>query len=451
MDKLSSDKRKIRADIAVIGFALFAMYFGAGNLIFPPDLGVRTGPYWFISFICYFITDMGLGIVAIISAMRFDADISALTAPIGRIPSILVCTANIICLGPALAIPRTAATTFELGLVPISSIKLGDKVALAVFSVIFFLIVFFLTIRPSKVVDIIGKILTPVLLISLLILIVKGVISPQGEIGEAISEDIIKDGFYNGYQTLDLMGSMFFAVIILNSALDKGYRGKKECFIVTAKSAMLSGVMLFIVYSGLCYLGATTGTQWADEVASGNMNQAGLLINITASLLGKPGTFVLVTVVAFACLTTAVGLTSAASEYFFNASKGKIKQEWAITAICVISALVCNLGLSKIISFSAPVLLLLYPLTVLLVITAYFRGKVKNRMPYILSSIVTFVISLFESLGTNFGFDGLLRFVESLPLYDYGFCWLLPATAFFLIGLLVPGPKIAESKACEPV
>ena len=449
MEKLSYDRKKISADIAVIGFALFAMYFGAGNLIFPPDLGVRTGPYWFLSFICYFTTDMGLGIVAVISAMRFDADISALTAPIGKIPSLLVCTANIICLGPALAIPRTAATTFELGLVPVTGIALGNKFALAIFSIIFFVLVFFLTIRPSKVVDIIGKVLTPVLLLSLLILIVKGILTPQGEIGEAISKDIIKDGFYNGYQTLDLMGSMFFAVIILNSARDKGYRTRGECFNITAKSALLSGGMLFIVYSGLCYLGATTGTQWIDKVATGEMNQAGLLINITASLLGRPGTFVLATVVAFACLTTAVGLTSAASEYFYNTSKGKIKQEWAIVAICIISALVCNLGLSKIISFSAPILLLLYPLTVLLVVTAFLRGKIKNRMPYILSSAVTFFISLCESLGTNFGRDRLLSLVESLPLYDYGFCWLLPAAAFFLLGLLVPGPEVVEKNACE--
>jgi len=155
MDNLSTKKSGLFANSVVIGFALFAIYFGAGNLIFPPHLGVLTGHYWFLSFVCYFITDMGLSLVAIIAAARFDADVKKLTSPIGSKAALVMCTANIICLGPALAIPRTAATTFELGIVPISPFNIGDSGARAVFSVIFFAVVLLLTLRPSTVVYIV--------------------------------------------------------------------------------------------------------------------------------------------------------------------------------------------------------------------------------------------------------------------------------------------------------
>lgn len=438
MEKLSSQKSGLVADSVVIGFALFAIYFGAGNLIFPPHLGVRTGHLWLLSFVCYFITDMGLSIVAIIAAARFNADVKLLTSPIGRKAALILCTANIICLGPALAIPRTAATTFELGIVPLTSIGVDNTLARAVFSCIFFTVVFLLTIRPNKVVDIVGKILTPVLLVSLIILIAQGLISPRGVVMDPISTDIIRDGFYNGYQTLDLMGSMFFAVIIVNAAKDKGYTTKRSYLRITCISSVLAAALLFLIYAGLCYLGASTGTQWIWQVADGTMNQAGLLIAIISSLLGRPGMLLLAIVVTFACLTTAIGLTSATSEYFYETSHGRIRQIWSITAICILSAVVCNLGLSRIISLSAPILLLLYPLTVLLVLLSFLRKKVRNRMAYILSSAVTLIMSILECLGTNFGFSGLLSFTQSIPLAEYGFCWLLPAAAAFMIGMFIP-------------
>ena len=438
MEKLSTKKSGLFADSLVIGFALFAIYFGAGNLIFPPHLGVRTGHLWFLSFVCYFITDMGLSIVAIIAAAKFNADVKELTSPIGKKAALALCTANIICLGPALAIPRTAATTFELGIAPLTNMSVDNTAARAIFSIIFFAVVFLLTIRPSKVVDIVGKVLTPVLLVSLVILIAQGLISPRGSISDPISQDVIKDGFYNGYQTLDLMGSMFFAVIIVNAARDKGYKDKKSSIRITCIASTLAAVLLFVIYAGLCYLGATTGTQWLGEVANGSMNQAGLLIAIINSLLGKPGMLLLAIVVTFACLTTAIGLTSATSEYFYETSHGKIKEIWSSTAICIISALVCNLGLSKIISFSAPILLLLYPLTVLLVLLSYLRKKITNRNAYILSSVVTLIISIMECLGSNFGFQNLLDITQSIPLAEYGFCWLIPAAIAFVVGMLIP-------------
>ena len=446
MDNLSTKKSGLFANSVVIGFALFAIYFGAGNLIFPPHLGVLTGHYWFLSFVCYFITDMGLSLVAIIAAARFDADVKKLTSPIGSKAALVMCTANIICLGPALAIPRTAATTFELGIVPISPFNIGDSGARAVFSVIFFAVVLLLTLRPSKVVDIVGKVLTPILLISLIVLVVKGIMSPQGEIMDPISNDIIRDGFFNGYQTLDLMGSMFFAVIVVNAAGNKGYKDKRSCLKITGIASVLAAVLLFIIYAGLCYLGATTGTKWLSAVQDGSINQAGLLIGIISTLLGKPGMIILSVVVTCACLTTAIGLTSATSEYFYETSHGRIKRIWSIVAICVLSALVCNLGLSKIISLSAPILLLLYPLTVHLVLVSFLRTRVTNRMAYVLSSIVVFIISAMEAIGTNFGIRSLLDLTQSIPLAEYGFSWLLPAAVFFVIGALIP----CKSKVTPP-
>ncbi len=428
-------------DCTVIGFALFAMFFGAGNLIFPPDLGVRSGSEWFIAFICYFIADIGLGILAVYSMTRVDGKIESITSPIGKLPALVMTTAIIICIGPGLAIPRTAATTFELGVAPLFEVDPGNRTLRAVFSVIFFGIVLALTIRPNKVVDIIGKVLTPVLLVSLLIMIVTGILYPHGEVGAPVSQNVVKDGFYNGYQTLDLMASMFFAIVIINAVHGKGYSGLKETNKMTITSSLIAGILLFIVYGGLTILGATTGSIWTGEVASGSMNQAALLISITIKLLGKPGMALLAIVVAFACLTTAIGLVSSTAEFFSKMTNGKIPQKPIIIVTAVISMLICNLGLSKIISFSAPILMLLYPLTVLLVVTSLLRSRVTKLLPYRLASAVTLAISACDLLGSSFGIKSFAELVAKLPLHSYGFNWLIPAVAAFLIGCILPFGK----------
>ena len=190
-------------DIIVVGFALFAMFFGAGNVIFPPYLGVEAGPEWLGGFSAYFIADIGLAMCAVFALLRVGSS-EAVTARLGKVPAAILMSALILCIGPMVAIPRTAATTFEMAIVPNIS-----GVSSVVFSIIFFAIILFLCIRQSAVVDIVGAILTPLLLVGLAVIIIKGVATPLGEISLTPNADnVILGGIKAGYQTMDALAAL---------------------------------------------------------------------------------------------------------------------------------------------------------------------------------------------------------------------------------------------------
>ena len=443
-------QKRSASDFVFIGLALFAMFFGAGNLIFPPDIGVRSGPDWFIGFLCFFIADAGLAVIGMLSMVRANGRIENVTGVIGKTPSTILATAVILCIGPGIAIPRTATVTYGLGLAPVFNIAADNKLALPIFSIVFFLIVLALTIRPSRVVDIVGKVLTPVLVVALLIMIVIGFVAPKGAISDPIpGTKTVQYGILNGYQTMDGMASLFFAIIVISAVYAKGYTSRKESTLTTVKASVVAGILLFIVYGGLAYLGATTGTLWKDLVtipaAQGGVDQSGLVINITNALMGKAGVVVLGIVVALACLTTAIGLTSATAEYFHKLSKGKLKYSHLVIAVCVLSAFISNLGLAMILKIALPILLLVYPVVVLLLVVTLFRRFINKQWAYKLAAIVALIVSAITVLGDTFtSLKEPFAFIHDLPLDAYGFNWLIPTLIALVIGMIIPGPKLPE-------
>ena len=448
-------QKRSASDFVFIGLALFAMFFGAGNLIFPPDIGVRSGPDWFIGFLCFFIADAGLAVIGMLSMVKANGRIENVPGVIGKTPSTILATAVILCIGPGIAIPRTATVTYGLGLAPVFNIAADNKWALPVFSVVFFLIVLALTIKPTRVVDIVGKVLTPVLVVALLIMIVIGFVSPKGSISDPLpGTQTVQYGILNGYQTMDGMASLFFAIIVISAVYAKGYTSRKDSTSMTIKASVVAGILLFIVYGGLAYLGATTGTLWKSlvgiPVKSGGVDQAGLVINITNALMGKAGVVILGIVVALACLTTAIGLTSATAEYFHKLSKGKLKYSHMVIAVCVFSAFICNLGLATILKIAVPILLLVYPIVVLLLVVTLFRRFINKQWAYKLAAIAALIVSAITVLGDTF--DSLkesFAFIHKLPLDAYGFNWLIPTLIALVIGMIIPGPKLNEMLPAE--
>ena len=448
-------QKRSASDFVFIGLALFAMFFGAGNLIFPPDIGVRSGPDWFIGFLCFFIADAGLAVIGMLSMVKANGRIENVTGVIGKTPSTILATAVILCIGPGIAIPRTATVTYGLGLAPVFNIAADNKWALPVFSVVFFLIVLALTIKPTRVVDIVGKVLTPVLVVALLIMIVIGFVSPKGSISDPLpGTQTVQYGILNGYQTMDGMASLFFAIIVISAVYAKGYTSRKDSTSMTIKASVVAGILLFIVYGGLAYLGATTGTLWKSlvgiPVKSGGVDQAGLVINITNALMGKAGVVILGIVVALACLTTAIGLTSATAEYFHKLSKGKLKYSHMVIAVCVFSAFICNLGLATILKIAVPILLFVYPIVVLLLVVTLFRRFINKQWAYKLAAIAALIVSAITVLGDTF--DSLkesFAFIHKLPLDAYGFNWLIPTLIALVIGMIIPGPKLNEMLPAE--
>lgn len=414
-------------DMLVIGAALFAMFFGAGNLIFPPLLGQQTGTSWLIGFLFFFIFDVGLALVAILALInKNEYSITGLTGPMGKVPGAVIGAIGALCIGPFLAIPRTAATTYEVGVAP-----LFPGFNTWIFSAVFFAIVLVLTIRPSKVVDIVGQFLTPVLVIFLLIMIIVGIVNPLGPIEVESTVNAVREGTYNGYQTLDVIASMIFIIIIANSARDKGYGDQASLGGATIRSSVVAAIGLLIIYGGLTYLGATTCTL-ADYQG---LDQTTLLVTITKGLFGNTGVILLGIIVLFACWTTAIGLTSAVSEYFVELSGGKLKYKTLVIIIVIFSWVISNAGVSTIIQFSAPLLMLIYPGLLVLIILAFFHKKIKNNNVYRLAAYFGMITSALEILA---GFGLPTGFVSALPMSSMGFAWIIPAIVGGIIGKFIP-------------
>lgn len=414
MNKLT--KSHVGRDIVVVGFALFAMFFGAGNVIFPPYLGLEAGADWLKGFSAYFIADIGLAMFAVFALLRVGSS-EAVTARLGRVPSAILMSALILCIGPMVAIPRTAATTFEMAIVPNIS-----GVSSVVFSILFFALILFLCIRQSAVVDIIGSVLTPLLLVGLAVIIVKGIFTPLGEISLTPNADnVVLTGIKAGYQTMDALAALPFGIIVLQSAADKGYAGGGKVRLISG-AAILAGVLLLGVYIGLCYLGATVSTQYGLEIG-----RAELVMAIVEALLGKAGMVIFGVVVGLACVTTAIGLTSSAASYFNELSGGKLSYKLLVVVICVFSAVVSNLGLDRIVAIAAPVLDVVYPPALVVIFVSLVMPRVRNSVSRAaaIGAVATSLLCAFK-----------LPVMEYLPLYDMGLYWILPAIVCGLLGLL---------------
>ena len=414
-------------DVIVFGFALFAMFFGAGNLIFPPYLGIITGPEWLTAFGGFTFADAGLALLAVMATAKYDGDVIALFRRAGGKLAIVLGCADILCIGPFLAIPRTGATTYEMGIMPL----LGDAIPIAVFAAIFFILTYILTIKPSKVVDIVGQFLTPALLIALAILIVKGVISPLGEIRpDTLVPSVFAEGVNQGYQTMDTLAATVFSTIVIVSIMEKGYDDEKLMVKATIGAGAIAVIGMGLVYGGLCYVGATVSTQYGIDV-----EQTALIVAITEALLGQTGKILLAIIVALACLTTSIGLTSAAGRYFSGLTNGKLKYEHIVVGVCVFSAVISNFGVSTIIKFSAPILSIVYPATITLIILSLFGHKIKNDNVFKCATYMALVISVLTIAG--------VEFIVTLPGYQFGFNWILPVAAAAIIGNFIPSKKAA--------
>ena len=417
---------KINKDVIILGFALFAMFFGAGNLIFPPFLGVISDSNWLIGFGGVNLSDVGLALLAIIAAAKCNGEVDKVLSRSGKKLGIMLGSAIMICLGPLLAIPRTAATTFEMGISP-----LFDGFSPVLFSIIFFAMTFILTIKPSKVVDVIGQFLTPALLIALGVLIVMGIISPLGEMNtNIISENLFAEGVKQGYQTMDALGAVALSTVIISSLSNKGYKNENQKIKLTLKAGIVAAIGLILVYGGLTYLGATVSTMYGQDVV-----QTTLIVEITESLLGKPGKVILAIIVMLACLTTAIGLTSATAQFFEKTTNGKLKYELIVTIVCIFSAIVSNFGVNTIIKFSAPILDIIYPATIILVIMTLFGDKIKNNNAFKGATYMALLVSVI-TVANNMKLINI-AFINKLPFSSLGFNWILPVLIGAIIGNLI--------------
>ena len=288
---MKETKNRAARDIIVVGFALFSMFFGAGNVIFPPYLGMESGPQWLAGFSAYFIADIGLALAAMFALLRVGSS-EAVLQRVGRVPSEVLMCAIILCVGPMVAIPRTSASTFEMAIAPNL-----PGVSAVVFSVLFFALILALCIRESAVVDIVGKVLTPLLLAGLAAIIIKGIVTPLGTIApEAKIDSAVVTGVKAGYQTMDALAALNFGAVIAMNIRAQGVVREQDVQRSAIRAGFIAGGLLLAVYAMLGHAGALTGAA-APGLATG----AEVLTVLAERLFGKAGLVLLAAIFMLAC------------------------------------------------------------------------------------------------------------------------------------------------------
>ena len=404
-------------DVIVAGAALFAMFFGAGNLIFPPALGFLAGDAWFLCMIGFFITGVGLPILGVVALARVEGSLDRFAGRVSPGFAKLMGTCIVLAIGPFLAIPRTGATVYEIGIS-----RLFPSVTPIVASILFFTVTLIFAIKPTSIVDKIGKYLTPILLFIIGMIIIKGV---QAPLGYPISKEFTQPlsyGFIEGYQTMDALASILFAGLILSSLVAKGYQSTREQVRVTCKAGFLAGMGLMLVYGGLLYIGATV-----SGVFEKGITKADLIVTITNSIFGSAGQTAMCVAVSAACLTTAIGLTAVVGTWFEKLSHGKIKYVHTVILTTLFSTLISVSGIEKIVTFSVPLLIIAYPIVIVLIALTLF-GKGLSSAAFKGAVGGTVIVSSFNALAflkVNTGTAGEL--IARLPFTDSGFAWIIPS------------------------
>ncbi len=413
-----------KKDVILTGFALFAMLFGAGNLIFPPMVGYVVGDKWVSAAAGFFITGIGFPLLAILSSALAGKELDDFADKVSPLFSKIFNVVLILAIGPFLAIPRTGATAFELMLLP--HVDGNNEMYKYGFLACYFIIVFLFSIKANAVIERIGKILTPILLIILAVIVVKGVFFPMGEPAAKEISNTFRYGFYNGYQTMDTLAAIIFSSIILKAIRNGRTLTAKQEMSFLSNSSMIAVCGLSIVYGGLLYIGATS---------YGVLHSTGttqLLTDIVNKLLGKEGNLALGICVAGACLTTAIGLTATVGDYFSGLLK--VSYEKIVIGTVILSFIFAGFGVDAIVKVSAPILTFLYPIAIVLIVLNCFKKYISSDKTYLGAVIGAGIIGFFEmtqTLGINLQF--LNKIYRLLPLQTFGLAWIMPSLIFAVL------------------
>ncbi|WP_314348150.1 branched-chain amino acid transport system II carrier protein [Fusobacterium massiliense] len=410
-------------DVFLTGFALFAMLFGAGNLIFPPMLGYETNSTWLITIIAFVITGVGFPFLGIISVSIVGNNMDDFANRVSPIFSKIFAIISILTIGPMLAIPRTGATAYEITFLYNG---LDSPIYKYAYLILYFAIVILFSLRASKVIDRVGKILTPILLILLILIIIKGIFATDLYINSDTYPHAFKRGFLEGYQTMDTIASIAYAGIILKSIKNGRNLDRKQEFSFLIKAGLVAIGSLAIIYIGFAFIGAKMHSVLVTE------DKIELLVKMTSHLLGKYGTIILAVCVAGACLTTAIGLVATVGEYFSNITK--VKYETIVILTVFSSFLLSILGVESIIKIAVPILVLIYPVIISLIILNIFHKYIVNDNIYKGVVLFTGIVGLIEALQVlNLKNDTITSIYEILPFSDFGLTWLLPGILGFII------------------
>ena len=422
----------------LMGLTLFSMFFGAGNLIFPPFLAYQAGGAAWPAMAGFCLTAIGfpiLGVIAVAKAGGLDTLARKVHPAFAQVFVLL----TYLSIGPGLAIPRNSVTSFEMAILPFLGENAPLSVLQMVYSVAFFAVAVLVALRPEKLSDRLGKVMTPILL-ALIAAIFLGCIlnpGPYGAAGGNYASHPTIQGFLDGYQTMDAIAALNFGFIIALNIRAKGVEEEKQVVGETVRAGWVAGALLLAVYCALAHVGGVAG-----GVVEGATNGARTLTAMVGLLFGPVGNLLLAVIFVIACLNTCVGLLSCCSDYFHKLLPKVSYRAWVLF-FAVTSTIVANAGLDTILSVSVPILGAIYPVSIVLILLGLFHHWVDRRPGvYPVSILLTGVVSVLAALdGLGFCPGAVSAALAALPLAEQGLPWLLPAAVGILVGALLPAEK----------
>ncbi len=429
------DKRLTLSSYILIGSMLFGLFFGAGNLIFPVHMGQEAGSNVVSATIGFLVTGIGLpflGVVAIgVSKSSGLFDLASRVHPVyGYIMTVLL----YLTIGPFFALPRTGTVSYEIGLAPYIANEY-QTLGLAVFTILFFFVALLFSLKPSKILTWVGKILNPLFLVFLVFLVIVSFLQPMGSISDAAihgiyATDPFFKGFTEGYNTMDALASLAFGIIVVQTIKGLGVQSPRNIAIGTIKAGSVSVLLMGVIYGCLAYIGATSIGQYKLSENGGIA-----LAQIANYYFGSMGSVLLAIIVTIACLKTAIGLITACSETFQELFPASLSYKSYVVLFTLLSCLIANIGLTQIISLSIPVLMFLYPLAITLILLALLSPLFKDRqIVYMMTTLCTLLVSIAdginampESVKNQENVQGfLIMYRNFVPFFDIGMGWIIP-------------------------
>lgn len=431
-----------------IGLMLFALFFGAGNLIFPPFLGQNAGTHTVSAMIGFLVTGCGLPLLAVVAVCYSGRNLQDIASRVYPWYGIFMVIAISLTIGPFFAIPRTGSTSFEMAAAPFLG-ENGGFMPLLVYSLVFFAISWWLAISPSKLVNRVGKVLTPIMLVLLAGLFISYLLSPMGAWQApaipkyADTAVAFTSGIMEGYNTMDGLAGLLFGILVIEAVKETGITDQRAIAWDTFRSGAVAMAVMCVIYVFLGFIGASSVTVLGMQETG-----APVLVGAMNHYFGAGGPIVMGIVVILACLTTSIGLLASIGALFHKIMPKISFRAW-VTLFAVLSFGIANFGLAAIIKAAIPVLVFLYPLTVALIILTFLNGFYKGApCVHRIATLFTFFPALYDGLhAAGMTPAGLDAFMASLPLADHGLAWLPIFAAGLVIGWAVwaaSGKKSAE-------
>lgn len=421
-------KRLKLGDTLALGLMTFALFLGAGNIIFPPMVGLQAGPQLWQAATGFLLTGVGLPLLTVVALARVGGSMQALTAPIGKKAGALLGVAVYLCIGPFFATPRTATVSFEMGVAPFVG---SSASGLFVFSLVYFALVIALALKPGQLINTIGKFITPILILGLLVLAVAACGWPAGALAVARDPYVLhplSEGFLQGYQTMDALGALVFGIVIVHAIASQGVKAAHLHTRYTVIAGLIAAVCLSGVYLSLIHLGAHSASL-ASDAGTG----AVILTRYVDHRFGGAGLILLAIIILLACLTTAVGLVSACGDYF--SALLPVSYRNVVLGVGLFSMLATNQGLTQLIKVAVPALYSIYPLAIALVALSLLAGCWREpRRVYRPVMLVALVFGLFDGLRA-LGWT-VPAALQQLPGASVGLGWLLPVVVSLLLSAL---------------